>query len=157
MERLDIEYRRSEFQFTQDSRVFSDQAIPLIPTTDTNRATMIRSSVWGNTVNLNVTAVPDGSYKVWLYVWEDNFPQTYSYRFEGSVVLPIYNSGQAGPGANSDLIRAILRMERSMSSSTAAMLIFPVSKYGRHGSTAGQPATGCIQPDRDQNATVGSL
>ena len=34
------------------------RAVTLIPPTDANRATMIRSSVYGNTVTLNMTAVP---------------------------------------------------------------------------------------------------
>jgi chitinase len=57
---------------------------------------MIRSSVWGKTVTLNMTAVPTGNYQVWLYVWEDNFAQIYSVSIEGSVVLSNYNSGTAG-------------------------------------------------------------
>ena len=57
---------------------------------------MIRSSIWGNTVNVNVTAVPNGSYDVYVYVWEDNFTQTYSISLEGTVVLPVYNSGAGG-------------------------------------------------------------
>jgi hypothetical protein len=57
---------------------------------------MIRSSIWGRTVNLNMTAVPSGSYQVWLYVWEDNFSQTYSVSLEGSVVLSNFVSGGAG-------------------------------------------------------------
>ena len=79
----------ANFSFTQvGGGLFSGQNIPLIPTTDTNRATMIRSSVWGNTANINVTAVPNGSYNVYVYVWEDNFTQAYSNRLEGTVVLP---------------------------------------------------------------------
>ena len=43
-----------------------------------------------------MTAVPAGSYQVWLYVWEDNFAETYSISLEGSVVLANFNSGTAG-------------------------------------------------------------
>ena len=87
----------ANFSFTQvGGGAFSAQNIPLIPTTDTNRATMIRSSIWGNTVNVNVTAVPSGSYDVYVYVWEDNFTQAYSISLEGTVVLPVYNSGTGG-------------------------------------------------------------
>ena len=84
----------ANFSFTQvGGGVFAAQNITLIPSTDTNRATMIRSSIWGNTVNVNVTAVPNGSYDVYVYVWEDNFTQAYSISLEGTVVLPVYNSG----------------------------------------------------------------
>ena len=88
----------ANFSFSQSWRwsMFTAQNIPLIPATDTNRATMIRSSIWGNTVNVNVTAVPNGSYDVYVYVWEDNFTQAYSISLEGTVVLPVYNSGPGG-------------------------------------------------------------
>ena len=87
----------ANFSFTQvGGGVFANQSVPLIPGTDTNRATMIRSSIWGNTVNVNVTAVPNGTYDVYLYVWEDNFTQTFSVSLEGSVVVPVHNSGSAG-------------------------------------------------------------
>jgi hypothetical protein len=57
---------------------------------------MIRSSVYGNTVTLNMTAVPSGNYQVWLYVWEDNFAETYSISLEGSLVQSNFTSGPAG-------------------------------------------------------------
>ena len=84
------------FPLLPTDSVSANQSITLIPPTDANRATMIRSSVWGNTVTLNMTAVPSGSYQVWLYVWEDNIPQTYSISLEGSVVHSNFNSGSAG-------------------------------------------------------------
>jgi glucose/arabinose dehydrogenase len=84
------------FSFTTNNDVFSDQTVPLIPSTDANRATMIRSSVYGNTITANMTAVPAGSYQVYLYVWEDNEAQIYSVSLEGAVVLANFNSGPAG-------------------------------------------------------------
>jgi hypothetical protein len=84
------------FSFTTNNSVNSKQSIILIPPTDANRATMIRSYVWGTTVTLNMTAVPSGNYQVWLYVWEDNFAETYSISLEGSVVVSNFNSGPAG-------------------------------------------------------------
>ena len=93
------------FSFTTNNTVSAKQSITLIPPTDANRATMIRSYVWGNTVTLNMTAVPSGNYQVWVYVWEDNFAETYSISLEGSVVQSNFNSGAAGTGENSDLIR----------------------------------------------------
>jgi hypothetical protein len=85
-----------DFSFTTSNGVMSNQGITLIPPTDEDRATMIRSSVWGNTINLNMTAVPSGNYQVWLYVWEDNFTQTYSVSLEGSEVLSNFSSGPRG-------------------------------------------------------------
>jgi glucose/arabinose dehydrogenase len=84
------------FSYTTNRSVFSNQNVTLIPPTDANRAAMIRSSVWGNNVNLAVSAVPPGNYQVWLYVWEDNSPAIFSVSVEGAVVLSDYNSGPGG-------------------------------------------------------------
>jgi hypothetical protein len=43
-----------------------------------------------------MTAVPSGNYQVWLYVWEDNFAETYSISLEGSLVQSNFTSGPAG-------------------------------------------------------------
>ncbi len=87
----------SNFSYTQSGGgTFANQSITLVPTTDANRATMIRSCIYGNTVNLNVSAVPTGYYDIYLYVWEDNNPETFSVAIEGTVVQSNYNSGSAG-------------------------------------------------------------
>ena len=74
---------------------FASQGVTLVPATDANRATMIRSSLWYQP-NVTINAVPPGAYQVWVYVWEDNFPVTYSILLEGNVVQSNYNSGSAG-------------------------------------------------------------
>jgi Secretion system C-terminal sorting domain len=84
------------FSYTTNGGLFSNQAIGLNPSTDASRASMIRSSIWGKSVALNVTGVPAGSYQVWLYVWEDNFAQTYTISLEGGVVQANFNSGTTG-------------------------------------------------------------
>jgi hypothetical protein len=66
-----------------------------IPATDANRATMMRSFYWYQP-NVTINAVPAGTYQVWVYVFEDNFPVTYSILLEGNVVQSNYNSGPAG-------------------------------------------------------------
>jgi hypothetical protein len=86
----------ANFTYTTNRGLFENQAITLIPATDANRATMIRSSVWGKTVTLTVSSVPAGTYQVWVYVWEDNFATIYSISLEGTVVQANYNSGSAG-------------------------------------------------------------
>lgn len=78
-----------------NGKTFANQNIALIPATDANRSTMIRSSIWGK-VNIAVTAVPPGDYEVWLYTWEDNYPATFSILLEGTVVQANYTSGSAG-------------------------------------------------------------
>ena len=82
------------FSFTTNNTAMANQTITLIPSTDASRATMIRSSVYGNTVEM--PRFPSGNYQVWLYVREDNFTQIYSISIEGFVVLSNFNSGTAG-------------------------------------------------------------
>jgi hypothetical protein len=57
---------------------------------------MIRSFIWGNNVGLALGGVPTGQYQVYLYVWEDNFPEVFSISVEGKVVQTNINSGTAG-------------------------------------------------------------
>jgi hypothetical protein len=58
---------------------------------------MIRSSVWNRDgSNVTMSGVPSGRYVVYLYVWEDNFSQTYNVSLEGTVVQSGYASGGAG-------------------------------------------------------------
>lgn len=74
---------------------FDSQRINLLPSTDADRAKMIRSSRWnGNRVEL--TNVPNGRYSVFLYVWEDNKPETYSVFVNDQEVAKGYNSGSEG-------------------------------------------------------------
>jgi hypothetical protein len=81
--------------FSMSGSVFANQGVPLVPGTDANRASMIRSSLW-YMPNVTINAVPNGSYQVWVYVWEDNFATTYSVLVEGAVVQSNINSGGAG-------------------------------------------------------------
>lgn len=82
--------------FSYQGSVFANQSATLSPATDANRATMIRSSVWGATPSVTLSAVPAGTYDVYLYVWEDNFAETFSITLEGAVVKSNHNSGAAG-------------------------------------------------------------
>ncbi|MCA9048148.1 MAG: DUF1549 domain-containing protein, partial [Planctomycetaceae bacterium] len=75
---------------------FENQSVALKPTTDANRAKMIRSSRWGGSVEVAVTDVPTGVYQVLLYVWEDNNSERYSISVNGRQVLANFNSGTAG-------------------------------------------------------------
>jgi uncharacterized protein YjdB len=87
----------TNFSYNQSGGgVFANQGITLNPATDANRATMIRSSVWGTTINVNLTSVPNASYDVYVYVWEDNNAETFSVSLEGTVALASHNSGSAG-------------------------------------------------------------
>ncbi len=77
-------------------QVFENQSVSLIPTTDPERARMIRSSRWNSQVDLNVINVPTGSYSVFLYVWEDNASETFSISLDDREVLHDFASGPAG-------------------------------------------------------------
>ena len=84
--------------YTTDGIAFANNAVPLLPAIDAPRTGMIRSSVFrGGSLNLALTAVPAGTYQV--YVWEDNFAQTFSLALNGQTVLANYDSGPAGTWA----------------------------------------------------------
>ena len=63
---------------TVTGKTFENQKVLLKPPVDAGRTQMIRSSVWGNDVNVTLGAVPEGSYQVYLYVWEDNNNERFS-------------------------------------------------------------------------------
>lgn len=77
-------------------QAFENQSVPLVPSTDAGRALMIRSSRWNSTADLTVTDVPDGPYALFLYVWEDNNPETFSIFLNGKEVQAGFVSGSAG-------------------------------------------------------------
>ncbi|QDA58887.1 Ig-like domain-containing protein [Hymenobacter jejuensis] len=74
---------------------FSAQNVPLTPSTDAARAQMIRSSLWSKNPVVQMSSVPNGTYDVYVYVWEDNFSQTFSMMINGQTVAN-YTSGSAG-------------------------------------------------------------
>lgn len=83
---------------TLPDSAFENQAVRLIPATDENRAKMIRSSRWspGGKARVLVHDVPNGTYSVYLYVWEDNDPQAFDIRLNSQEVAKAVNSGKAG-------------------------------------------------------------
>ncbi|MBC6696820.1 PKD domain-containing protein [Hymenobacter puniceus] len=86
--------------FTTNGSVFSNNAVPLVPTTDAPRTGMIRSSAWKLTgLSATLSGVPAGQYRVWAYVWEDNYPEVFSLSLNGQAVASNYNSGAAGQWA----------------------------------------------------------
>jgi mono/diheme cytochrome c family protein len=82
-------------QYVCNDRAFDNQSVALVPATDDERARMIRSSRWGGN-RVELTSIPAGIYTVFLYVWEDNDPETYSIDVNGRRVLTNYRSGTAG-------------------------------------------------------------
>ena len=70
--------------------------VPLIPTTDANRTSMIQTFAWGRPVTFTMSNIPTGRYFVYMYTWEDNGAQTFDVLLQGQVVLANYNSGADG-------------------------------------------------------------
>lgn len=75
---------------------FENQAVALKPATDPARARMIRSSVWGSKVEVELKEVPAGDYQILLYVWEDNHDEQFDLWVNDQVVLEKFHSGTAG-------------------------------------------------------------
>ena len=82
--------------YTCNGKAFDNQAVTLKPTTDAERAKMIRSSRWGNEVDVSLTSLPAGPYQVFLYVWEDNDSETFDVLLNEQTVLKRFHSGTAG-------------------------------------------------------------
>ncbi len=76
-------------------KAFENQNVPLVPTTDAERAKMIRSSRWGGN-RVELSNIPPGVYTLFLYVWEDNDAETFSIAVNGRTVQDRYNSGKTG-------------------------------------------------------------
>jgi len=79
-----------------NGKKFENQAVALKPATDPNRARMIRSSVWGDKVSVELTNVPAGAYQIFLYVWEDTMNEQFDLLVNDQSVLEKFNSGTAG-------------------------------------------------------------
>ncbi len=86
----------SAANFQINGSAFADQSVTLTPATDAARATMIRSSVYSPAVDAAIGGVASGTYSVYLYVWEDNYAETFDITLEGRTVQSGYNSGAAG-------------------------------------------------------------
>ena len=75
---------------------FENQSVTLHPSTDSERARMIRSSRWGRAIDVDMMRIPAGDYQIFVYVWEDNDPTTYSIFVNGRKVVGPFTSGAAG-------------------------------------------------------------
>ena len=82
--------------FSYSGHTYENQEVALNPATDSDWAHMIRSMIWGGAVSLTLNAVPSGTYDVYLYVWEDNHPETFNIELENRRVVSDYNSEGQG-------------------------------------------------------------
>ncbi|MDA0284542.1 MAG: PSD1 and planctomycete cytochrome C domain-containing protein [Planctomycetota bacterium] len=82
-------------QYVCKDKAFDAQNVELLPPTDADRAKMLRSSRWGGN-RVELSDVPNGRCTVFLYVWEDNNPETYTVSLNGREVERQYRSGPQG-------------------------------------------------------------
>jgi hypothetical protein len=83
-------------EFSCVGQGFENQAVELRPPTDENRARMLRSSRWGNPIQIELTNVPAGVYQVCLYVWEDNDSTHFNIVLNDQTVIEKFDSRGAG-------------------------------------------------------------
>ena len=76
-------------------KAFDAQNVELLRPTDADRAKMLRSSRWGGN-RVELSGIPNGRCTVFLYVWEDNNPETYTVSLNGREVERQYRSGPQG-------------------------------------------------------------
>ena len=81
---------------TISGKRFENQAVALKPATDPNRARMIRSSVWGDKVSVELNGLSVGAHQVFLYVWEDTINEQFDILVNDQMVFEKFNSGTAG-------------------------------------------------------------
>jgi hypothetical protein len=82
--------------FSFKGKTFENQKVTLKPAVAAAKAQMIRSSVWGDKVELNFEKVPAGDCQVFLYVWEDNNNEKFDVLVQDKIVVEAFNSGTAG-------------------------------------------------------------
>lgn len=92
----DWESGKGARNLTVTGKTFENQRVLLKPPVDAERTRMIRSSVWGNDVNVTFSAVPEGSYQIYLYVWEDNNNERFSLKVNDKIVVEAFESGSEG-------------------------------------------------------------
>ncbi len=80
----------SNYTYPYPNALFS-----LNPPTDSAHKEMLRDFRAGNDLRFSLTAVPDGTYDVYVWTFEDNGSQTAELAVKGSV-LDTYTSGPAG-------------------------------------------------------------
>lgn len=87
---------RTAANFSYTGTPYENQGVVLAPGTDTDRARMLRSCIWGGKPSVTLNAMPTGTYDVYAYVWEDNNSETFSVKLDNNLVLSNYQSGNAG-------------------------------------------------------------
>ena len=73
------------------------------PAVGNGKKAMLQSFIWGRPVSVNLSSVPNGNYRVFLWVFEDNNSVTFSVSVNGRSVLSDRRSGAAGTWQRLDL------------------------------------------------------
>lgn len=82
--------------FLCEDRAINSPQVRLRPPTNDARARMIHSFRWNGRASITMTSVPQGTYAVYAYVWEDNNPEQFSISMQGRVVARNHYSGVEG-------------------------------------------------------------
>ncbi len=82
--------------FKSNGKTFENQKVVLKPATDVARSQMIRSSIWGGKVELELKNLSPGPYQIFLYVWEDNNNEQFDLLVNDQIVESRFHSGSTG-------------------------------------------------------------
>ncbi len=77
---------------------FENAKVSLYPKVGPSAAKMIRSSRWSRELKITLHSVPNDSYQVFVYAWEDNKSTFFDVSVNGKTVLEKFRSGAAGIG-----------------------------------------------------------
>jgi hypothetical protein len=77
-------------------KTFENQNVALRPATDPARARMLRSSVWGNNVEVTLEGLAPGDHQLVLYLWEDNHSEQFDVLINDTPVLEKAHTGAGG-------------------------------------------------------------
>lgn len=86
----------SEGKLTHNGSPFVNNSVTLKPSTDSTTASMIQSSIYRSGLTVKLSEIPNATYDVYIYTWEDNRSETYSLKLEDITVANSIASGNAG-------------------------------------------------------------
>jgi hypothetical protein len=81
--------------FTQNGWQMSGTTTGLSPATDANRAAMLTTAFFRDNMTWSLI-VPNGTYQVSVYTWENDWPEVFSLALEGVVRISNYDTVGAG-------------------------------------------------------------
>lgn len=82
--------------FLCEDRAINSPHVRLRPPTDKSRARMIHSFRWNGRTSITLTKIPQATYAVYAYVWEDNDSEQFNISMQGRVVARNHTSGVEG-------------------------------------------------------------